>query len=168
MKKITLILSAAALLLLATALVTAHPHMRKSVTAQLDGDIEATLTYFTAPANEEHAANAKVGEFSAAFARLKLGGTLAVGDAKLEAGEYTVGAIKNGDDDWTLALYPGQIPRGESADMAKVIKLESAFDHDHGMANHIYFDIQPGSGPLAGKSVLIWHFGSLHLQGALG
>ncbi len=166
MKKSSMIL-AAGLIFLATALLTAHPHLRKSVTAQVGSGVDVTVSYFTAPSNEEHAKNAAVGAFTPSFARLKLAGALTIDGNELAAGEYTVGAIKNSDDDWTLALYPGQIPRGESADMSKVVKLPSAFDRDHGNAEHLHFDILPGSGAMAGKTVLIWHFGSLYLQGAL-
>lgn len=143
-----------------------HPHFSKTVTAKI-GDTEAKLSYFTAPANEEHVKNAKEAAFSAGFGTLTLSGDLMAGDMTLKAGEYTVGAIKNGDGDWTMALHHGKLGRNDSPDMAKVTKLSSNHTKDHGNAAHIYFDIMPGHGKTEGKTVLIWHFGTHHLAGVI-
>ncbi len=167
MKRSTIVLAGIGLLLLLTVVVTAHPHLRKSVTAYLDGGTEITVNYFTAPANVEHAKNAVVGAFSAGFGRLKVSADLDAGGTAIPAGEYTIGAIKNSDSDWTLALYPGKIQQGQTPEMDKVIQLKSEFSESHGTAEHIYFDVLPGSGSLEGKTVLVWHFGKLFLEGAL-
>lgn len=167
MKKTTTLFAAFGILLLVTAVVVAHPHLRKSVTAFLNGGTEITVNYFTAPSNMEHAKNAAVGSFSAGFATLKLSADMTVEGATIPAGEYTIGAVKNSDTDWQMALYPGKVPQGQAPEMGKLIKLKSQFDKTHGTAEHIYFDILPGSGSLEGKTVLVWHFGDLFLEGAI-
>ena len=163
MKKMTVLL--AVLLLAATALM-AHPHFSKSVELKI-GEVEVTLKYFTAPANLEHVKSIEAGAFNPGFGQIELSADLTVGDTTIPAGQYQIGAIKNGDKDWTLALYPGRVPRGETADISKVIKLHSSFSDSQGNSGHVYFDILPGQGEMEGKAVLIWHFGPLHLEGAL-
>jgi hypothetical protein len=149
------------------ATLVAHPHFRKSVTAKL-GSVDATITYQTVPSNEAHAQNAKVGTFVTPRApRLTLSGEVKAGAVTLPAGEYTIGAIKNSDKDWTLALYPGQLARGAEPDMSKMIKLDSLFSTTHGTAQHMVLDILPGQGKQEGKAALVLHFGTLYLAGAL-
>jgi hypothetical protein len=146
----------------------AHPHFNKTVTATLSPSLEATITYNTTPANETHAQGAKVGDFvTPRRPVLKLSGELKTAKATLPAGEYTIGAIKNGEKDWTLALYPGRLQRGDTPDAAKAIRLESVFDTSHGTADHMLIDITPGHGAFEGKPVLTLHFGTLFLAGAL-
>jgi hypothetical protein len=146
----------------------AHPHFNKTVTATLGQGVEVTITYNTTPANEAHAQNAKVGEFvTPRRPVLKLGAELKSEKVTLPAGEYTIGVIKNGDKDWTLALYPGRLARDQAADSAKAIKLESMFSGDKGTAEHMLIDITPGHGKFEGKAVLTLHFGSLFLAGVL-
>ncbi len=89
------------------------------------------------------------------------------GSVTIPAGEYVIRVIKNGEDDWTMALYAGQLRRGEKADMSKVIKLESLFSTAEGKAPHMLLDISPGNGKFEGRTVLTLHFGSLFLAGAL-
>lgn len=163
MKKMAALLG---ILLLASAVLTAHPHFAKTVTMKV-GDVEVKLSYFTAPANLEHVENVTVGAFNPSFGTLELSGDLTVGDTTLAAGKYRIGAIKNGDDDWTLALYKGQLGQGQEPDMANVIKLESSYLTNQGDSGHVYFDILPGHGDMDGRVVLIWHFGPLYLAGAL-
>lgn len=147
----------------------AHPHFNKTVTATLGQGVELTISYNTTPANEAHAQTAKVGEFvTPRRPVLKLSAELKAGATTLPAGEYTIGVIKNGDKDWTLALYPGRLQRGDTPDAAKAIKLESMFSADHGTADHMLIDVTPGHGRFEGKAVLTLHFGSLFLAGSLG
>ena len=47
----------------------------------------------------------------------------------MPAGDYTIGVIKNGDKDWTMALYPGVLGREDKPDVAKAIKLELRLLH---------------------------------------
>jgi hypothetical protein len=158
----------AAIVLLATATATAHPHFNKTVTAKLPSGAEATVTYNTTPANEIHAAKAAVGTFvTPRRPMLKLSAEVKAGAVTIPAGEYTVGVIKNSEKDWTMALYPGAVPRGETPDVAKAIKLESLFSSAHGAAEHMLVDITPGDGKLIGRAVLTLHFGNLFLSGAL-
>jgi hypothetical protein len=146
----------------------AHPHFNKTVTAALPSGVEATITYNTTPANEVRAQNAKVGEFvTPRGPLLKLSGELKTGTVTLAAGEYTIGVIKNSEKDWTLALYPGKVERGQAPDTAKAIKLESQYSEDKGTAEHMLIDITPGHGKFEGKAVLTIHFGSLFLAGVL-
>ena len=146
----------------------AHPHFNKTVTATLGQGVEVTIIYNTTPANEAHAQNAKVGEFiTPRRPVLKLSAELKSEKATLAAGEYTIGVIKNGDKDWTLALYPGRIARDQTPDAAKAIRLESMFSSDKGTAEHMLIDITPGHGKFEGKAVLTLHFGSLFLAGVL-
>lgn len=167
MKKL-LILSLALGLVLAGAIwLVAHPHINKSVTAKLAGS-EATVTYNTVPANEAHVKKAAAGAFlNPRSPKLKLSAEVKAGSVAIPAGEYTLGVIKNGDNDFTMALYPGALARGSAPDMSKMLKLDSQFDTTHGKSEHLSIDISPGTGKFAGKVVLILHFGTLFLEGAL-
>jgi len=159
----------AAIVLLGAAVVMAHPHFNKTVTAKLPSGVDATMAYNTTPANEIHAAKAAVGAFvTPRRPTLKLSGEIKAGAVTVPAGDYTIGVIKNSETDWTMALYPGVIPRGgEAVDAAKAIKLESAFSTAQGTAEHMLVDISPGDGKFAGRAVLTLHFGHLFLAGAL-
>jgi hypothetical protein len=146
----------------------AHPHFNKTVTAKLPSGVEATITYNTTPANEVRATEAPVGTFvTPRRPLLKLSGALETGSVTVPAGEYTIGVIKNADKDWTMALYPGVLGRADKPDVAKAIKLDSAFSSDHGTAEHMLIDVTPGSAKLEGRAVLTLHFGGLFLSGAL-
>src|SRR3954451_5258977 len=154
--------SAALVLALAAGPALAHPHFNKTVTVKLPSGVEATVTYNTTPANEIHATNAKVGTFvTPRRPMLKLSGELKAGAMTIPAGEYTIGVIKNSETDWTMALYPGATSPSTVVDVAKTIKLESAFSKDKGTAEHMLVDISPGSGKLDGRAVLTLHFGTL-------
>ncbi len=157
----------AALLLLSAAAALAHPHLSKTVTAKLDNGTELKLSYYTSPANMDHVAKAQAGEFKPAAARIEVSADLDAAGVMIAAGEYTLGAIKNGDDDWSMALYPGRLGYGASPDASKLIQLKSQLSKDHGTAHHIVYDLVPGSGDQEGHLTLIWHFGSLHLSGVL-
>ncbi len=149
-------------------LASAHPHFNKTVSAKLPGDVEATITYNTTPANEVRATEAPVGAFvTPRRPLLKLSAALQTGSVTVPAGEYTIGVIKNADKDWTMALYPGVLGRADKPDVAKAIKLESTFSSDHGVAEHMLVDITPGAARLEGRAVLTLHFGGLFLSGAL-
>ena len=156
-------------MLLTAAVAMAHPHFNKTVTAKLPSGVDATITYNTTPANEIHAAKAAVGTFvTPRRPILKLSGEIKAGAVTVPAGEYTIGVIKNSETDWTMALYPGVIPRGgEAVDVAKAIKLESMFSTAQGTAEHMLIDISPGDGKLENRAVLTLHFGHLFLAGAL-
>ena len=155
--------------LLTAAAAIAHPHFNKTVTAKLPSGVDATITYNTTPANEIRATEAAVGTFvTPRRPTLKLSGEIKAGAVTVPAGEYTIGVIKNSETDWTMALYPGVISRGgEAVDVAKTIKLESAFSSAQGTAEHMLIDISPGVGKFEGRAVLTLHFGHLFLAGAL-
>ena len=153
---------------IAAAVATAHPHFNKTVTATLPQGGELVITYNTTPANEMRAQSVKVGDFVTPRGPvLKLSAEVKNEKATLPAGEYTIGVIKNGEKDWTLALYPGRLARGQAPDIAKVIKLDSMFEGNKGTAEHMLIDVTPGHGRFDGKAVLTLHFGSLFLSGLL-
>jgi len=153
---------------LTTGAAFGHPHFNKTVTAKLPSGAEATITYNTTPANEARAASVAVGSFvTPRRPTLKLSAEVKVGALTIPAGEYTIGAIKNSEKDWTMALYPGAVPREGTPDIAKALKLESTFSTDRGLAEHMLIDVTPGAGKLDGRAVLTLHFGNLFLAGAL-
>jgi hypothetical protein len=151
------------------AAAVAHPHFNKTVTASLPSGVQLTITYNTTPSNEARAEGAKVGEFvTPRNPKLTLSGELKTEKATLAAGDYTIGVIKNGDKDWTLALYPGALKRGDVPETAKAIRLDSLFEAGKGTAEHMLIDVTPGHGKFEGKAVLTLHFGSLFVSGNLG
>ena len=147
----------------ATAL--SDPHLHKSVTAKLPSGIDASIKYYTVPANISHTEGIKVGSFVPSRAVLTLSGATSSGSTAVPAGEFTIGAVKNSGD-WTMALHP-KLARGDQPDTSKLILLNSSFSDSAGTAHHSSFDVMPGSGSMEGKAVLVWHFGTLHLAGSL-
>ncbi len=147
----------------ATAL--SHPHLTKSVTATLPSKVEASINYYTVPANMAHIEKVKVGGFTPSRAVLSLSGATSSGSTAVPAGEYTIGAVRNASD-WTLALHP-KMARGDQPEPSKLILLQSSFSSSEGTAHHSSFDVAPGHGSMEGKAVVIWHFGTLYLAGAL-
>ncbi len=158
-----------AAVLASAALVAAHPHFNKTITVKLPSGVEAVITYNTTPANEANATKAAVGAFvTPRRPMLKLSAEVKAGGVTIPAGEYTIGVIKNSEDDWTMALFPGQVPRGQEPDASKLVKLESMYAKGaEGAAPHMLIDISPGSGKFEGRAVLTIHFGTLFLAGAL-
>ena len=155
-------------MLLAPSFSLAHPHFNKSVTAKLPSGAEATISYNTTPANMTHAESAAVGTFvTPRRPSLELSAAAMSGSTEIPAGTYTIGVIKNGADDWTMALYKGGLNRGDTPDMANVIKLDSMYSSSMGSADHMLIDITPGSGKFEGKAVLTLHFGTMYLAGTL-
>ena len=156
------------LAVLVASVALAHPHFNKTITATVPPGVEVTITYNTTPANEAHAQSAKVGEFvTPRRPGLKLAAELKTEKGTLAAGEYTIGVIKNGEKDWSLALYPGRLQRGDTPDSTKAIRLDSMFSADKGTAEHMLIDVTPGHGKFEGKAVLTLHFGTLFLAGVL-
>lgn len=155
-------------LTLAAGSLLAHPHFNKTVTAKLPSGTEVTITYNTTPANELRAKEVKVGAFvTPRRPTLKLSADAKSGGTPIPAGEYTIGVVKNSETDWTMALYPGQVPRGAEPEAAKLIKLDSIYQSSAGTAEHMLVDITPGHGKFEGKPVLTLHFGTMFLSGAL-
>ncbi len=156
------------LALLASPLL-AHPHFQKTTSVKLSDDVKLSVSYFTVPSNETHAQNAEKGAFLApGLAKLEIPTELKAGAVAISAGTYTVGAIKDGEDAWTMALSPGSLKFGESPDMSKLIKLESSYSRTSGEGvGHLLVDIEPGSGKLAGKMVVVIGFGKMFLSGVV-
>jgi hypothetical protein len=146
----------------------AHPHFNKTITCALPGGAEAVIAYNTTPANLTHAENAAVGTFvTPRRPSLKLSAAVTVGGVTIPAGEHTIGVVKNGPNDWTLALYKGGLARGAEPDMSMVVKLDSQYSANEGNAEHMLIDITPGKGKFEGKAVLTLHFGTMFVEGAL-
>ena len=165
MKKMLIL---AVVLLSATALV-AHPHFQKTTTAKLSADVEVSLSFFTVPANMEHLAGIANGDFvSPGGPKFETSTAITAGMASIPAGTYTVGVVKNGPEDWTMALSPGALGNGESPDMSKVIKLDSAFSKSNDDSGHLVVDIFPGEGKFEGKAVILLGFGTMWVQGLIG
>jgi len=161
------VLTALALLLVPGAVV-AHPHFNKTVTAKLPSGAEATIAYNTTPANLTRAENAPAGTFvTPRRPTLTLSADASSGGTMIPAGIYTIGVIKNGAGDWTMALHKGKLSRGDEPSMDNVIKLDSMYSSNEGSAEHMLIDITPGSGKFEGKAVLTLHFGTMFLAGAL-
>jgi hypothetical protein len=168
MKRVGSTLLLLAVVVLGAHPALAHPHFQKTITVKLPSGTEATLTYGTTPANEMRAAEVKVGAFvTPRRPMLKLSAELKAGAITLPAGDYTIGVIKNGESDWTMALYPGALDRAATPDPAKIIKLDSVYSGTQGKAEHMLLDITPGEGKFEGKAVLTLHFGSMFLAAAL-
>jgi hypothetical protein len=145
-----------------------HPHFQKTVQVKLPSGADLTITYNTTPANEMRATEVKVGAFVTPRRPLvKLSAEVKAGAVTLPAGEYTLGVVKNGENDWTMALYPGAIERGTTPDAAKALKLDSIYSGGQGKAEHMLIDVTPGAGRFEGKVVLTLHFGSMFLSAAL-
>ena len=155
-------------LLLTPSFALAHPHFNKTVTAKLPSGAEATISYGTTPANLGRAESAEVGTFvSPRGPKLMLSAATMSGSTEIPAGEHTIGVIKNGANDWTMALYKGGLSRGETPDKAKILKLDSMYSSDSGSAEHMLIDITPGHGKFEGKAVLTLHFGTMFLAGVI-
>ena len=155
-------------LLLAPSFSLAHPHFNKTVSVKLPGGAEATIAYQTVPANVSHAENAPAGTFvTPRRPSLELSAAASSGGTEIPAGAYTIGVVKNGADDWSMGLYKGGLNRGDTPDMANVIKLDSMYSSSMGTADHMLIDITPGHGKFEGKAVLTLHFGTMYLAGAL-
>jgi hypothetical protein len=153
---------------LVPALGLTHPHFKKTVTCQLPGGAEAVITYVTTPTNMAHAESAAVGAFiTPRGPSIKLSAPVTAGGVSIPAGEYTIGVVKTGANDWVMALYKGGLARGTEPDMANVIKLESLYSANNGEAEHMLVDITPGHGKFEGRAVLTLHFGTMFLEGAL-
>jgi hypothetical protein len=168
MQKRAVVSLSLALSVAAGSSLLAHPHFNKTVTAKLPSGTEVTIAYNTTPANELRAKEVKVGAFvTPRRPTLKLSTDVKSGAVTIPAGEYTIGVVKNGDDDWTMALFPGQVPRGAEPEATKIIKLPSMYSSASGTAEHMLIDITPGHGKFEGKAVLTLHFGSMFLAGAL-
>jgi hypothetical protein len=162
MKKVFIL---AAVMLTATALV-AHPHFQKTTSAKLTDDLEVSISFFTVPANMDHVANVGNGEFvSPGLPKFKNSSAITAGGATVPAGTYTVGVVKNGAEDWTMVLSPGELGFGESPDMSKLIELDSAFMKGNDDTGHLVVDIFPGAGKFEGKAVITLGFGTMWVQG---
>lgn len=169
MNKSTVVCCLIGLLLFGPTIVFAHPHYNKTVSVSLPGAVEATITYTTVPVNETLAAKAAVGSFLTIprQPKLKLSAALKAGNVSIPAGLYVIGVVKNGEEDWTMALYSGELGFRAQPDMSKLIKLDSMYSRTEGTAEHLLVDISPGTGRFEGEVVLTAHFGSMFFAGAL-
>ena len=156
----------AGVLVLAATAVIAHPHFQKTTTAKLSEEVEVSISFFTVPANMSHVEGVGNGEFvSPGLPKFKTGSAISAGGASIPAGTYTVGVIKNGASDWTMALSPGELGFGDEPDMSKLIKLDSAYNDSQDDTGHLVVDVFPGEGKFEGKAVILLGFGTMWVQG---
>lgn len=161
------VLVLAVVMLTATSLV-AHPHFQKTTSAKLTEDLEVSLSFFTVPANMAHVAEIANGEFvSPGLPKFVSSAAISAGGASIPAGTYTVGVIKNGAEDWTMVLSPGELAFGDSPDMSKLIKLDSAYNKSNDDSGHLVVDVFPGEGQYEGKAVILLGFGTMWVQGLI-
>ncbi len=154
--------------LLAASLAVAHPHLELITTTTLPGDVEVSVAFYTNPVNMPLAEKAANGAFlTPGMPVLKISADLKAGSVSIPAGTYTVGAIKNIMDSWTMALSPGELGEGETADMSKLIKLDSEFVKTSEPGEHSWVYIGPGQGKFEGKVAFEMRFGPLVLTGCL-
>jgi hypothetical protein len=147
--------------LLGATILSAHPHFNKQITAQLPGDVKATIAYQTVPANQEHTNTVPNGSFVIPRSpSLTLSGDLIAGSLTIPAGRHIIGVVKNSTSDWTLALYPGALGLGETAEDSMFFTVSEPIEH-------MTLDITPGHDRHEGKAVLSINFSSLTVQGAL-
>ena len=164
MKKLMLGTFIGGLLVMGTSLVS-HPHFRKTVSTKL-GSADVKISYQTVTGNESYARAAAVGQFLSPRApQFENSAELTGAGVSIPQGTYTVGVVKNGENDWSMVLYPGR--PGSSMDMDRAIILDSMFSTELGTAEHILIDITPGQGKHEGLATLTIHFGSLFISGAL-
>jgi hypothetical protein len=162
MKKVLIL---AVVMLTATALA-AHPHFQKTTSAKLTEDLEVSISFVTVPANMDHVANVANGEFvSPGLPKFETSSAITAGGADIPVGTYTVGVVKNGAENWTMVLSPGELAFGDSPDMSKLIELDSAFMKANDDTGHLVVDVFPGSGKFEGKAVILLGFGTMWVQG---
>ena len=152
------------LFFVATGALTAHPHIGKTVTATLPGGTEVSVSYSMTPAGEIDPAAAPVDTFINPWAPLlRVSQPVHSGSVDIPVGMYTLGLIKSGSGDWTLALHPGRLRQKEIPLGPKVTRLDSVFSSSEGMADHLVVDFSLGRDKLEGKVVVTFHLGSIHL-----
>jgi len=156
------------LFLTVTAAQTAHPHLNKTITTTLHGPVEVSVSYQTASAREIDPEASPVGRFINPWAPiLSLSEDVKSGATHIPSGRYTIGLIKNGPGDWTLALHPGRLRQREVAVTPIIIPLDTLFSDSNGSSDHLVIDFSPGTGRFEGKVVLTFHLGTLFLAAEL-
>jgi len=157
------------LFLTGSAAVVDHPHFGKTVTASLPGPVELSVRYSTVPAQEVDTEGAPLGKFLNPRAPiLQLSETVSSGSTEIPSGSYTIGLIKKGSGDWTLALHPGRLRQKEVAVTPTIILLNTLSSRSSGRAEHLVMDFNPGTGRFEGKVVLTLHWGTLFLAAEIG
>ncbi len=152
------------LFLIGSAAVVDHPHFGKTVTANLPGPVEMSVRYSTVPAHEMDPEGAPLGKFLNPRAPiLQLSEAGRSGSTEIPSGNYTIGLIKKGSDDWTLALHPGRLRQKEVAVTPNLILLNTLSSRSSGRSDHLVIDFNLGTGRFEGKVVLTFHWGTLFL-----
>ncbi len=146
-----------------------HPHFGKTVTASLPGPVELSVRYSTVPAPELDPEGAPLGKFLNPRAPiLQSSEAIKLGSLEIPSGNYTVGLIKKGADDWILALHPGRLRQKEVAVTPNIILLNTLSSRSSGRSEHLVIDFNPGTGRFEGKVVLTLHWGTLFLVAEIG
>lgn len=156
------------LFLTGTAAQTAHPHLNKTITTSLHGPVEVSVSYQTASAREIDPDASPVGRFINPWAPiLSLSEAVNSGSTNIPSGRYTIGLIKYGPGDWTMALHPGRLRQREVDVTPRLILLDTVFSDSNGSSDHLVIDFSPGTGRFEGKVVLTFHLGTLFLAAEL-
>lgn len=166
MKRISMLVL---VILFLSGTVTAHPHFKKTVSADMRGKI-ITLNFTTYPFNEAHLSQVDEGfVFHCGRATLTLTEDVTSGALAVPAGEYLVRAVAKSLDDWTLVLVPAEEP-GDSSDLdlSKVIRLESSTLTDQPISHHLALDLNSGHGETDAMMILSVSFGDRRIEGVLG
>ncbi len=141
-----------------------HPHFGKTVTANLPGPVELSVRYSTVPAHEMDPEGAPLGKFINPWAPiLQLSEAFRSGSTEIPSGNYTIGVIKKGADDWALALHPGRLRQKEVAVTPSIIQLNTLSSRSSGRTEHLVIDFNLGTGRFEGEVVLTVHWGTLFL-----
>ncbi|MEE8349415.1 MAG: hypothetical protein V3R94_07585 [Acidobacteriota bacterium] len=151
-----------------TGALWAHTHLGKTVTTNLPGGIEVSVSYSMTPAPEIDPAAAPVDTFINPWAPLlRVSQPVKLGSADVAMGMYTLGLIKSGSGEWALALHPGRLVRKEAPVGPQVIRLDSMYSSSEGTADHLVVDFSLGKGKLEDKVVVTFHWGSIYLAAEL-
>jgi hypothetical protein len=141
-----------------------HPHLLKTVTANLPGPVEVSVRYQTASAGEVDPDSSPAGTFMNLWApMLTLSEDVRSGATEIPSGRYTLGLIKKNSGDWTLALHPGRLGQKEALVTPKMIILDTLFSRSSGRSDHLSIDFDLGTGQFEGDVVLTFHLGTLFL-----
>lgn len=168
MKKIV---SIAALLMLLTGIVIAHPHFKKTITASLDKGPELKLEHITLPYNEVHLKEVKPGfVFHCGRAKLNISKDVVSGNTKIPAGSYHLRAKAKTVDDWTLVLVPESAVKSQ-ADMPKALESALALNTktltNHPNSEHLELNIMPGHSKAGDQLIVSVGFGTRVVEGVL-
>ena len=164
-RSVSLLLTA--LLFLGFAL--AHPHFKKSVSADMGGK-SVTLQFTTYPYNSAHLAQVDSGfVFHCGRATLNLTADVSSGGQTIPAGDYLLRALAKSLDDWTLLLVPaGETENSYDVNVSDSIRLKSTTLTGQPSSYHLALDLNSGHGETEGMLILSVTYGERRIEAPLG